>query len=141
MLQLANLTRKEGLHIIEQRSGQHFLSLNPIHEDGVILGIIKRLVFGKDYYYKKIAKLTPLYGKNHKLFTKTFGKQLFCYTTWYRGHYWFFEHKGYIISACTSIRGTDYRIYSNDYLTYNECKKLSKSFVKELLDTIDTTVD
>jgi hypothetical protein len=122
MIKLSNLTRKEALSLFET--------------DGEWMwGMYQRIKPISQSYYEENKsvdmKMSDLCGNLKKEMIHKYGKQLFCYLTWYRSWNWFLDYDGLLIGVNTSIRGTDYRIYDFKHIPKKELVKKIKSFVEE----------
>ena len=71
--------------------------------------------FNRNPFYVQSAINTPCYrmgfcGEHKDLFKKAWGKQAFCYTTWYRMWFWKHSFRGRTFYVITGKRGTSYEI-------------------------------
>ena len=126
---LYNINRKEAINLYENNCGEYLWNHYPKRP--------KIKLFNRKQETKELFISSTLCGDNKSDFKEIFGKQKFCYTTWYKGWVWFLIHDGLIISITSSIRGTDYRYYNDKELTKKQIYGKIKSFVDELYEKLN----
>lgn len=136
---------------VRRRRHRAFLTMKQYLYSGSIPQF-KKQVFEKKYgkpltsftdisFFQKVTgagmfKYSSLFGDHKKLFKEKFGKQQFCYTTWYRSWNWVFDYKGCIILVACSVRGTSYTAYPS-MGTAKKPEKVYKEFLNEIKELIE----
>lgn len=133
MINLSKLNKNESLELFKT-GGEWLLNLLPQYS-------LTDKLFNKSKLLNDLKNNSRLYGDNKNRLLELFGKQLFCYTTWYRSYNWFFEYQGLIIGVSCSIRGTDYRVYNSNIYNIKKVNKIVKSFVDDFIDTIHCGIE
>ena len=107
---------------------------------------IINLKFFQDYEYKRInvdndpCYAMGVYANHKKRLLNDWGRQDFCFTSWYRSWVWVRKlPSGLRIWVCASNRGMEFQVCSMEYHSYvNSKTQVEKEFIEWWEDFVDT---